>query len=317
MGTLTLEELRAKNESEEVLDDFVEESEEEESEGESSKDEEIEEESEAWKQTEDKDSEDGEKLFTGSDIAAAKRKLKGKIEKKDSEIDELRQENERLRQNAPQGASEKPKRDDFLDADDPDEAFTEALMDWRFKDQSQQTQQRESLQAEKQAVSESVARHYDSAAKLVKEHGISADVYRDADAKVRQAVEHVLPKQGEIVTDALIAKLGEGSEKAFYYLGRNKAKLTEFQNALLTDPSGLSAAMLLGEIKQSVLMPGKRASRAPEPATQIQGDETKTMTAEAKQLLKKYREAHKKADHQSSYNVKKEARAKGIDVSNW
>jgi hypothetical protein len=109
--------------------------------------------------------------------------------------------------------------------------------------------------------------------------------------------------------------LGEGSEKVNYYLGRNKAALAKFQNLLMTDKTGIQAAVFLGQEKQRLTKITKPRSNAPKPATEIRGDEI--VTGAAGRYKKKYYAAHKKGDTQSAYNAKKEARAAGVDVSKW
>lgn len=280
---------------------------------------------EAWQQTEE---EGVEPKFTDSDIGTVKRKLRAKLEKKhDSETEALRAEIKALKKNvapqaAPQAPTGKPKREDFYDANDPDEAYTDALVDWRLNNQAanqtkqaaEQEQQR--LQQEQQRnITSKVDEHYTRAAELTKTSGISEDVYRQADQNVRRAVESVAPNMGDSITDALISKIGGDSEKVMYYLGRNQTKLLEFEKALRSDSSGIEAAMMLGEIKRDLTKPLKRKSNAPTPAPSLKGDESSAGKDSA--LLRKYKEAHKAKNTQKAFDIKREAKKAGVNTRNW
>jgi len=288
---------------------------------ESEESEEAETEVEAWMQTED----EVEQKFTGSDIAAAKRKVRAKLEKKHtSEVDELRAEIESLKSGpGPQPLNTtKPKREDFFEADDPEEAYTDALLDWKMANTAKANQEKSNVEANKRKLQEQqnhintrVDEHYDRAAQLTKSNGISEEIYQQADRNVRMTVESVVPNGGDAITDALISKIGEGSEKVTYYLGRNKAKLAEFEKALRNDPSGIEAAMLLGEVKQNLTAPLKRKSNAPAPAPKLNGDES--TTEKAGSLLRKYKEAHKNNDGQKAFKIKREARKAGVNTREW
>jgi len=273
----TLEELKAANAAEEENsetpeteeENFLEESGDEENsetpEVETPDDEEgegTEEESEAFLQEdgdEQGDTEDDEKFFTSGDIAAAKRKLKGKLGEKDNEIEALRQEVNQLKQGVKGGVNptEKPKRSDYLDADDPDEAYLDALHEWKSSFQQDNTERRQAALQAKKEIDANVDRHYKSAGDLIKKHGISPEVYQQADQSFRSSIEQVLPKKGDIIADFLIASLGEGSDKTVFHIGRNKAKLAEFQSKLLEDPSGVKAAMFIASVNSTLSSPKK------------------------------------------------------------
>ena len=105
---------------------------------------EVTEEKPSWL-SEDSDSQDTERLFTGSDIAAAKRKLKGKLEQSNSEVEELKaqmaQMQQQMQPQQPQAqALNRPTREQFINSDDPDEAYIDALTDWKLTSKIQQSQ---------------------------------------------------------------------------------------------------------------------------------------------------------------------------------
>jgi hypothetical protein len=145
--------------------------------------------------------------------------------------------------------------------------------------------------------------------------GITPDAFKASDQKIREAVESIRPKQGDGIVDQFISRLGEGSEKVMFRLGRSKALLGEFIGLLANDPSGLDAATFLGEQKVILLNTGKRKSGAPVPDTQLNGDETAGQ--KEKILKKRYQEAHKKGNGQEAWNAKRQAKAAGVNTSGW
>lgn len=279
---------------------------------------------ESWMKGDDQESQSAEKKFTDKDIGAAKAKLRAKLEReKQSEIEQLRAQLEDARRNtvAPQ-PSAKPKREDFYDQDDPDEAYTEALADWKVKDaltrQHQETQQyefqRKQLEAQ-QTIETSVDQHYERAATLAAASGISPELYQSADLRVRSAIDGVFPGGGEQVTNSLIASLGEGSEKVFYNLGVSPKRLAEMTSKLQADPSGLQASIYLGRLSAELTAPLRRASNTPAPATTVQGDANTSDVG--KNLQRKYQEAHKRGDTQAAFDIRRAAKAKNINVKSW
>lgn len=278
---------------------------------------------ESWMKGDDQESQSAEKKFTDSDIGAAKAKVRAKLDVAKSEIEQLRAQLEEARRStvAPQ-LTARPKRDDFYDQDDPDDAYTEALADWKLNEsqarQHQETQQyefqRRQLEAQK-TIESGVDQHYERAATLAAASGISPELYQSADLRVRSAIDGVFPGGGEQVTNALIASLGEGSEKVFYNLGVSPKRLAELTAKLAADPSGLQASTYLGKLSAELTAPLRKRSNTPAPATNVQGDANTTDLG--KGLQRKYLEAHKKGDTQAAYDIRREAKAKNINVKSW
>jgi len=291
---------------------------------ESSEDEDGELDVEDWKQGDSHESQAGqEKKFTDSDIGKAKAKLRAKLEKRhESELDELRKEVAELKGRPQAKALERPKREDFEDADDPDEAYFEALTDWKLTQHKSETQAQQASEQTKQQqeqwkaqTEKAVDQHYERAVELAEQSGISAEMYQSADLRVRQTVEAIFPEAGDTITDALIANLGEGSEKVMYNLGINTARREEFKSLLLEDRTGIKAAMYLAERKAELNAPRKRKTSAPKPAPNLNGD--KQTGANHKALKQKYDKAHEKGDLQAAFNFKREAKKAGADTANW
>lgn len=278
---------------------------------------------EDWMKSDDDQTSSGsDRKFTGSDIKAAKEKLKAKLQRKhDDETEKLIARIKELEQGK-QPDLQKPKREQFYDHDDPDEAYAEAMAEWKWNQKNAESQaEKAARNAERQRlermqeISQGVDEHYQRAVTLAEESGISAEMYQSADHRVRQALDEVFEGSGDAITDALISNLGKGSERVFYNLGVNKTRLSELQSLLKADPTGIKAAVFLGELKRDLTAPKKRTSNAPKPAPQADGDATVTQSAKA--LKSKYDKAHSNGDSQAAFNAKREARAAGVDTSKW
>jgi len=277
---------------------------------------------EPWMKEEDgeQDPDDPSKQVPVGKFVSVKRKLKGQISDRDEEIEKLRRENAELAKLKPKEETTlvRPKRIDFDTDEEFDEAFDkyslsrteEAINRTRHEDQQKVGQQ----QAQQKLV-EAVDSHYERAEKLIGESGITPETYKAADTTVRAAVEAVTPNLGDMIVDQVISILGDGSEKVLYFLGRNKAALAKFQNLLATDKSGMKAAVYLGQEKQRLTKPIKPRSNAPHPATEVNGD--KPLTGAEGRYKKQYDAAHKGGSLQSAYDIKKKAKAAGVDVSTW
>ncbi len=303
------------DETEETLDD-------------AESDEESEEESEIedWAKGDEQTSQDHSDTVPVAAHAKVRAKLKAKVEERDSEIERLRAEIESIKKgvNTPQPTLKKPNRDDFWEADDPDEAYFEAMADWKISTRTNlQDEQRKKAELEKaqqernKLIEKAVDDHYERAAKLSEQSGITASAFQSADLVVKQAVESLAPGYGENIVNLLISNLGDGSEKVMYHLGVNKAALSELKDYIATDmkDGGMRAAMFLGRKSAQLNQPKKRVSQAPTPASQNNGDAT-TSTSEAA-LKRKYQEASRKDDTQARFDIRKLAKAKNIDISNW
>ena len=280
-------------------------------------------EAEDWMKGDEPGSQGADKKFTDSDIGAAKAKLRSKLEAKhQTELDEMRAKIEALSKPQVPQATARPTRDQFYDQDDPDEAYAEALIDWKLgstaaqqqASRTQYEQQRKQLE-QKQAIEQAVDQHYERAAKLAATSGIEPELYQSADYRVRSAIEGLFPNGGDAVTDSLISAIGEGSERVMYNLGINGARLAELKTLLANDPSGIKASMYLGTLKAELTAPAKRKSSAPAPATQVKGDAATTETGRA--LHKKYLDAHKAGKAGEAFSLKRQAKAAGVNTQTW
>lgn len=283
-------------------------------------------EAESWMQGDDQASQDAGKTpkFTDSDIGAAKAKLRAKLEREhQSETEQLRAriaELEKSKSAPVVQVGEKPRREQFYEMDDPDEAYSEAMVEWKLsvmraehqKTSQQADQERRQLEW-RQNLTTSVDQHYGRAAKLAEQSGIAPERYQAADLRVRQAVDRIHPGGGDVIVDELIANLGEGSEKVFYNLGVNNKRLSEFERLLQEDPKGLKTLVFLGKLSAELSAPAKRTSNAPAPAAQAQGDANTTASGAA--LQRQYKDAG--GDVEKRIAIKRKAKAAGVDTSSW
>jgi hypothetical protein len=275
------------------------------------------------------DGEDDETVGVKSVPVAAhvklKHKLKGKLTEQDALIQSLREENEQLKKqqpvtvpSAPINPPKRPRSADF----GTDAEYEDAMDEYEEKHREYITQvallntaQNTKVEERERAVEQAVDDHYTRAEKLVKENNINPEVFKQTDITVKSMIESVMPKAGEKVFSQLVSNLGEGSEKTMFYLGRNKVAQLEFRSRLADDPTGIKAAIYLGTISERVSGAKNQTSQSPAPATQLQGDTESSVKGAA--LYRKWADAHGKSNTQLAYNLKKEARAKGIDTSKW
>lgn len=248
-------------------------------------------------------------------------KQKARRKEVEKENEELRARIEAYEKSMPQQATQELKTPNELDFDDPAE-YQKALNEYHtnitvktLQTQEQTRRMQEEAQRIQREREEAVNAHYVRAEEMLKKHSISPDIYRDSEKKVRDSVEVVMPGQGENVTDSLISIVGEDSEKAMLYLGRNKGALAEFTMLLQKDKTGLKAAAYLGKIAGKVNSNTvKKPSQAPKPAPKVEGENGSVSSAA---LLNKYNKAHKDKNYSLAYDIKKEARGLGIDTEKW
>ena len=253
-----------------------------------------------------------------------KQKLKGRLTDSNEEVARLRAENEALKAGVQQTPKlkvtpKRPRQEDFDTILDHEEALSEyedKMLEVRLETANTKVEIKNAQSRAKANLEKAVDSHYERASKLIQDNGIDTEVYKQSDLVVREAVESIRPGIGDFVTDQIISILGDGSEKVLFYLGRNKNALNEFKSLLTDDPTGLKASLFLGQQRERLLNTKRKTSKAPPPDDDIRGDDSPT-SANASALLKRRQAAVKKGDLQMAYNVKKQAKAAGVDVSKW
>jgi len=185
---------------------------------------ESEEGAEDWMAEASKDDEtNDEKIVPLETLISVRTKLKGKLKEKDGELESLRKEIETLKQTVKAPVQQTvvtpvaSKIPDSLDYDTQEQY--QAAMDKYIADKvecslglvNQTNSAKQRQEAEHQERENAVKAHYERATKLLKDHGISGELYQNADLKVRQAIESVIPDGGDMITEELIKRMGEGS----------------------------------------------------------------------------------------------------------
>ena len=271
---------------------------------------------EDWQKADD----DADPTFDNSDMAAVRRKYKGKLERANedhvNEVQQLRADLEELRRGKQPPVKGEPNRDNY----DDDLTYLEDRQLWisdqtnarQHATQASNATQARQLEAQR-LTNNSVDEHYTRVDKLVADdkNDITHDLYYNSDLTLRKAVENIMPKGGDMIIDHLISNMGSDSEKVMYSLGVNKNKLGKFIDLLKSDPNGIKASMYLGELRSGINAPSKRKTKAPAPAAQAKGDKQLTGSAKSQQ------KAYDKADLQGRINIKRAAKQAGVDVSNW
>jgi hypothetical protein len=277
---------------------------------------------ELWMSTDDK--QPASDSMPVSTHIKTKQKLKARLSDKDDELAKLKEENAALKAGLKTSPKPKdlvrPQEDDF----DTITEFQEALTDYedqlianRLEDAERRREIKSKQERAARDLEEQVDSHYERAAKLVKSSNLDPEIFKKTDLTIRETVENIMPKKGDLIVDQMISILGEGSEKVLFFLGRNPKALREFESLLETDSSGLKASVFLGVQKERLLNSKRKISAARAPATDVNGDDKPANSAKAKALLKKRQSALKKGNVQLAYNLKKQAKEQGVDVSNW
>lgn len=294
---------------EETTEDEEQETEVEESEEESDEEKEEEPELEDWMKSDDE-----EVKFPKS--LKAKKKLKGELEKKELENEELKARIKALEEGKAQTVSElkRPKIEDF----DTDEEYEDALDKYNLSlfDKKTQAEKAEKQQrAIKQQIEQSMDEHYTRAEKLIEASGIAPEKFKVADTRLREVVDSVFPGKGDDYTDYFLSSLGEGSERVGFYLGNNEAARDKFRSLLIDDPNGIKAAVYLGKELNRLNNPQKKKSNAKPPGPNIKGETGSVRSGTA--YKNDYKKAHKSGDTSKAFNIRRQAKAAGIDVSKW
>ena len=292
----------------------------------------------AWLQTgeNEDDSEDDVKVPLSAHIAQRKKfqgnisTLRTDIEARDTQIEALTQTVQELREairpedkkQAVPNVELPPALSDFDNEDNPDIAYQKAMLDWSMRTFENRQKQADMKRQQEQAAlqrEQELTRHYERAATLVEAGQLTPEEYRNADAFVRQAIEMTRPGEGKTIFNTLFADLGKGSEKVLISLYRNNANLSQLQQELTIDQTGIRASMFLGRLAADFERGDSRnkISSAPKPGSKVSGDSKRTVSTSEKKLRKEYDDAHKKQDIKAAFAAKKRAKAAGVDVTRW
>lgn len=255
-----------------------------------------------------------------------KHKLKARLSEKDDEVAQLKAELEQLRaggvmnQQQQQAPIKVPKLSEY---DYDEDKYAEAMADYSarlvdaklnsFSSDTQAKQQQALVNKQRQAA---LDQHYERAESLVKANKMSAETYSGAELKFRQGL-HQVTGDGDRVADEIITRLGDGSAKVIAHLGVNGSAMATLKDLLQTDPTGLKAAVYLGQLEARFSnVSGNKLSKAPAPDSEVRAS-APAGSATMDSLRKAYQAASRSGDAQKAFDLRRKAKASGFNTSNW
>lgn len=177
----------------------------------------------------------------------------------------------------------------------------------------QSYQQRNSEAANQQeqyqkAMEEKTSNLAKRAAKFMQENKISESRVITALEKATSEVDQATGIDGALAY--LLDSVGDGGERAAYYIGTNDAAMAKVKQLLKEDPSGLKALPQLTRWSEQ-LKPkhSKQTSKAPPPDEPLKGDGS---TVSSKRLQDMY---DKESDPNKLMELRKKARERGVKLS--
>jgi hypothetical protein len=242
-----------------------------------------------------------------------------------AQLKDVTSENEQLKQRL--AALDAPKQEQKLSVptlascDFDEEAYQQKMIEYSAALVSKQIQEFDSKKTENsqreqvnQRIGAEVDKHYERASELVASGLVTPENFQAAEMLVRRAVADSVGGDADLIANYLIANLGEGSEKVVYHLGINPQALSTFKSSLALDPHGIRAAAYLGELKAKFnSAPINKLSNAPKPDVALSG----TSSAQVGADHKAYKKAESSGNLQQMLTVKRAAKARGIDTTNW
>lgn len=263
-------------------------------------------------------------------------KLKGKLKDKDSELDKERQARIALEERLAKlesGKEAQPIRHDVQQLIPPDPLefgttaefnaaqaayFREVIrQETSLASQTQEAAKRQ--EAFKNSIEERVNAHYKRAEDFLKANNVSDERFQKAEITVRDAIESVFPGRGSVITDDLIAQVGEGSEVAILYAGLNEGSRAILINKLREDPRGLSALAYLSKLAvEKSKSRANSSSGAPAPAARVRGPNKGGAKVDAEALKKIYKAETKNGGYsQEAFEAKQRAKEAGVNTKDW
>lgn len=234
---------------------------------------------------------------TLAELRRTRREAREQVAEKDQELQNLRQEMAELRR----AVTPKPRYADFANDDDYEAALLKYHQSVGQQQSSAPKAEQRPNQPEQKPAAPDFTDAYNAHLDRVEKLGIPAQQYKRAEDAVKAVF-------GDGITDALIAAVGEGSEKAMLVLGTRPDQLLTVQRLLQDDPTGLKAVAHLGRLSAKVtLKSNKTISDAPRPTRSPTGGGH--LSASAKAMQKKMDEAEKAGDVQAMVTLRRQQRA--------
>lgn len=206
---------------------------------------------------------------------------------------------------------------DFEKFNQANAKYLQDMIDYRLESKNADSSQSMQEQEKQQQLESVVNEHYQRAESLVKSGVVSAERFAEADHKIVEAFDSRAQGNGRQLADYLIQYVGmvsDNPEKLWFKLGVDSALLNDVIEDFQNDQTGNKGIAHLSKIDKQISKPSNIRSKAPAPAKEVKGNASvKSSSA----LAKRYKAAHKKGNTQEAFNVRREAKQNGIDVSNW
>jgi len=242
-----------------------------------------------------------------------------------AQLRDVASENEQLKQRL--AALDVPKQEQKLtiptlaSCDFDEDAYQQKMLEYSASLVSSKIQEFDSKKAESskreqvnQQIGSEVDKHYERASELVASGVVTAENFQAAEMLVRKAIAESIGGDADFISDYLIANLGAGSEKVIYHLGINPQALSTLRSNLVSDPHGIRAAAFLGELKAKFNSASiNKLSNAPKPDVALGGTSSVQVGADHKA----YKKAEGSGNLQQMISIKRAARTRGIDTTNW
>ena len=281
---------------------------------------------EAWMESEQPSLKgDDKKVVPVGALKKERQKYRVRLEERDDEITTLKKQLEEVtRLVRPPTLAEMPKvplkRPDPLDYQNDPAQYRAAEERWLAEQTDRRIEQRfqnlgkEAQEAErKRQLEKSLDSHYQEVNELLEQNKLNREDYQENELQFRRAIKYALPAnaKSDPIADQLIAKLGAGSSKVIWYLGKNPSALNKFSNLLASDPSGFDAFAYLAEVKaERAISPRIAHSKAPAPATRASGN---AGGSGGDDLKKRFQKAAKDNDAEGMFQARRAARAAGLN----
>jgi small-conductance mechanosensitive channel len=259
-------------------------------------------------------------LVPAAVLAETRRKLRGQVSEKDAEIQRLKSELDQVKASPAATSSQDLELEVAVEPweyEGDNYGRYKAELDARnarkiMQAESAKAQQAKMIEQEQREIAEQFNQHYDRVEQFISSGKMTVEKYKAAEANVISKLNQ-LTGAGEVVMKKFIAGMGKGSEKVITHLGLNSASQQRLEQELKRDPSGIAAAIYLGELRKTFDSPPvNKPKTAPTPDVPLRGKAPATSSH-----YKAYEKAVAKDDPTAMLEAKRAARGAGIDTSKW
>jgi len=261
-------------------------------------------------------------LVPAAKHAEMRRKLRGEVSEKDAEIQRLKSELDQVKANPAASNAQELELEVAVESweyegDPATYGRYKAGIDARnavkiTRAETAEKQQTQAFEQQEREIAEQFNKHYDRVEQFISSGKMTVEKYKAAEANVISKLNQ-LTGAGEVVMKKFIAGMGKGSEKVITHLGLNSASQQRLEQELKRDPSGIAAAIYLGELRKTFdSPPATKPKTAPTPDVPLRGKAPATSSH-----YKAYEKAVAADDPTAMLEAKRAARGAGIDTSKW